>query len=572
MADKLEVLIIAKDQASSVFKKITGTVTGLAKVTAGVALGGAVALAGGLVAGATSGLSFNNSMEIVTAQLNAFTKDGNKTAAILEMIKKRAASTPFAFEEMAKATSSLMSSAKASGQSLESLVEQAEILAASNPAEGLEGAAFALKEAVSGDFTSIIERFNLPRQFINKLKEEGVPNLEIVQRAMQELGLDTSLVTNLAATAQGRWSTFLDTLTNLSAMVTKPIFDAFSSKLGEVNALLEANQPLLTALAEQLAGALQIAISWLIDSGLPLLIQGFQFLYNNINIILPIVGTLGAIILAIAAPISIVVGAITALGIAWFTNFGGIQTKTQAVLNFLKPYWADLTTVFNKFIQLLLPELKKVWLELANVWTTSIKPALAELWKSLQQLFVALGLGTSKTSIWQVALGSLKIILGGVVLAVRGLTPIIQALGAVISFGINNVRRFVDMLRSMKNAADNLIGTLRSIRDKIRDVINAASQMPSWLVPGSPTPFELGIRGIADAVKNLPTMELPGIGMSNVPTLAASTGSGSVSNGQTIVVNLTYSPAVSMANKLEAEQTLAPFIANGVRNYLAGKR
>lgn len=560
MADKLEILIIAKDQASSVFGKIKGAASGLATILGGAALAGATAVAGGLVAAGVSGLGFNNSMEIVTAQLNAFTKDGNKTAEILEMIKKRAAATPFAFEEMAKATSSLMSSAKASGKSLESLVEQAEILAASNPAEGLEGAAFALKEAVSGDFTSIIERFNLPRQFINQLKEEGVPNLEIVSRAMEQLGLDTSLVTNLANTASGRWSTFLDTLQNLAATVTKPIFDAFSSKLGEVNNLLEANQPLLTALAEQLAGALQVAISWLIDSGLPLLISSFKFLYNNINIILPIVGTLAAVILAIAAPISIVVGAIAALGLAWYNNWFNIQQRTQAVLNFLKPYWNDLTTVFNKFIQLLLPELKKVWLEITNVWQTNVKPALAQLWISLQQLFVALGLSTSKTNFWQVALGSLKLILAGVITIIRGLTPLIQGLGMIISFGVDNVRRFVDALRSLKNAADNIVSVFKKVKEAIQKAIDTATKLPSWLIPGSPTPFEMGIRGIADAVNSMPDFQIPGLSVPAVPSFADAGGGGSVSNSAPVVVHLNYSPILSTADRFELERVLTDVV------------
>lgn len=230
----------------------------------GLMAGGLVTGVGGLAlalgGGAAAGLGFNNSMEKVTAQLNAFTKDGAKSAEILDMIKDRASKTPFAFEEMAKATVSLMSSARQAKLPLEDLVKEAEILAASNPAEGLEGAAFALKEAVSGDFTSIIERFNLPRSMINKLKDEGVPAIDIVRRAMQELGLDADLVGNLANTAEGKWSTLKDTFVNLAGEVTKPLFDTFSSGLGKVNEWLTANEPMLTKFAQDLAGTLSQAI------------------------------------------------------------------------------------------------------------------------------------------------------------------------------------------------------------------------------------------------------------------------------------------------------------------------
>lgn len=237
-----------------------GTLRSVGNVALGVVGGGLLALGGGMAATAFSGLDLNRSMENVTAQLNAFTKDGNKSAEILEMIRERAAKTPFQFDEMARATAGLLPAAKASGEGLESLVEKAEILAASNPAQGLEGAAFALREAVSGDFTSIIERFNLPRQFINKLKDEGVPALEIVQRAMKEVGFDTDLVANLAETADGKWSTFKDTFQSIAATITEPIFDSFSAGLGTVNKWLSDNEPLLNRTAEAIGTALTAAM------------------------------------------------------------------------------------------------------------------------------------------------------------------------------------------------------------------------------------------------------------------------------------------------------------------------
>jgi phage-related protein len=231
------------------------------KAAAGVAAVGAVAVGASIGKAAYEGLQFNNTMEMVSAQLNAFTKDGAKSAAILDMIKQRAASTPFAFEDMAKAATALLPASKASGIALEELIKKAEILGASNPAAGLEGAAFSLKEALSGDFTSIVERFNLPRQRLKELKEQGVPALEAVGIAMKELGLDADLVTNLANTATGRWSTFKDTMVGVSATITKPLFDVLSGGLAGVNDWLSSNQPLIDQFAASLAGGVQFAIN-----------------------------------------------------------------------------------------------------------------------------------------------------------------------------------------------------------------------------------------------------------------------------------------------------------------------
>lgn len=263
--------------AASAGEQTTGFFSGMLQSAGGFLAANVIGgIASGFGEAAGAGLSFNNSMEQVTAKLNAFTKDGAQSAAILDMIKTRAAQTPFAFEEMAQATTALMPAAKQSGVALEELISKAEILAASNPAEGLEGAAFALKEAVGGDFTSIIERFNLPRQYINQLKEQGVPALEAVGKAMEQLGLDSSLVTNMANTAEGRWSTFTDTLTNLAATVSKPIFDLWSSSLAKVNTILDANMPALQAFAEMLATKIGSVIEWLASTVIPGLISAWQ--------------------------------------------------------------------------------------------------------------------------------------------------------------------------------------------------------------------------------------------------------------------------------------------------------
>lgn len=245
---------------TDLFTKLGSSMAKMGGAVATGALAGVVGIGAGLAGAVVSGLKFNNAVEQASARIMAFTKDAGATAGILEMVEKRAAETPFAFNEMADAVAALMPTSKQSGAALETLLEKAEILAASNPLEGLAGASFALKEAVSGDFTSIIERFNLSRGTLNELKAQGVPALEAVQIAMSELGLDTDLVTGLANTAAGRWSTFTDTLTGLVGTVTQPIFDTFSSGLGDVNGLLEKNAPKMESVAKAFAGLVKLTM------------------------------------------------------------------------------------------------------------------------------------------------------------------------------------------------------------------------------------------------------------------------------------------------------------------------
>lgn len=238
------------------------TVQSAAGVAGGVIMANMVTgIAGGMANLAKSGIGLNVELENTRAKLVAFTKDGSAADKILADIRTEAANTPFAFQEMGAATASLMPVAKASGAALMDLVKQAEILAASHPEQGLQGAAIALREATSGDFTSIVERFDLPRQRLNELKAQGVPALKAVTIAMKEMGYDADLVAGLAGTASGRWSTFMDTIDTLKAAIAKPIFDILSGSLAGMQGVLDANMPRLQAFAETIGKGIGNAIT-----------------------------------------------------------------------------------------------------------------------------------------------------------------------------------------------------------------------------------------------------------------------------------------------------------------------
>lgn len=251
-------------------------------IATGLAVG--ITAAGVAVAGFLgSGLQMNAAVETATAQLNAFTGSAAETASILEWVRKESALTPFSFQDMATAAAALQPATRTANASLEELIKTAEILAASNPAEGLEGASFALREALSGDYTSLAERFNISRNSINRFKDEGLEGLDLVNAAMQELGLSADLVAAMAATTQGRWSTFQDTLQNLAATATQPIFDAMGEGLAYLQPLLDENA---AAIGEMARGAIQ----QLIDRGktlatqwLPRLESGFQFVKDAVT-------------------------------------------------------------------------------------------------------------------------------------------------------------------------------------------------------------------------------------------------------------------------------------------------
>jgi hypothetical protein len=404
--------------------------------------------------------------------------------------------------------------------------------------------------------------------------EIGLKLLPVITPLLTQLGALAREYLPVVVDLVAQWIPKLqETATTIAAQIM-PWLLAFGDWLVSVG--WPAVQRFGGLLLSQLIPGLMLLWSWgsqIAAVALPLLGAALQFVINHFNIIGPILAVVAGLILALSSPVTAIIGLVVLLATAWANNWFGIRDKTAAAIAFLQPYWNQLTTLFDKFITLLLPELQTVWQALVTVWQAEVGPALSELWDSLQELFATLGFGKGKTDVWAVAMGALKLILGGVVLGVKGLTPVIHIVAGAIKLGVDRVRTFVDMLTSMKRAADKLMEPLRTLAGKIRDVINSATQMPSWLIPHSPTPFEMGLRGIGAAIAAMPEMNFRVNGdgrpvargvKQGQASPAAGTGGGG--QGGDVHVHLTYAPLISMADRFEAEQVLAPLIGKVVRD------
>jgi hypothetical protein len=282
-SNNISIIIQAQDKATATLKDVnrelgnTGSSAEKARSSSnrfGATLSkvGLIVGAAATAASATSaalGISFNSSVEQATARLNAFTKDGELTAEILEWVRKEAALTQFSFTDMANAAADLTPVAKSSGIALYDLIKEAEILAALNPAEGLTGAVFSLREALSGDWVSIIDRFNLPRTRINQLKDEGVPAMQIISQTLKEMGIDYDLVSKQGETAAARWDQIKDKFTMAFGRATEPLFQKISDGLDSLNDVdfdvlgenLAAGMQVGMDMVQNLQGALQVLLT-----------------------------------------------------------------------------------------------------------------------------------------------------------------------------------------------------------------------------------------------------------------------------------------------------------------------
>lgn len=270
----------------------------------------------------------------------------------------------------------------------------------------------------------------------------------------------------------------------------------------------------------------------------------------------PVVMVLGAVATGLGAllsPVGLVVAAIAALAAAWATDFGGIRTTVTEFWNtHLKPIFDTLVawlqenipvalqTLANFWENVLKPAIETVWefleqyifpvietlvnvyialakaeLEaLALIWENVLKPAIEVVWDFLQTYVMpvlealvnvhiaALKLAlTALAGLWQNVLWPAiqevwQIIVSNVQPALVGLKAVMDGpVGTALRTIANLFDRVAGAVAAVGSAVQGVIGWLNSLAAALGSI-----QLPSWLTPGSPTPWEIGLRGIEDAL------------------------------------------------------------------------
>lgn len=264
-----------------------------------------------------------------------------------------------------------------------------------------------------------------------------------------------------------------------------------------------------------------------------------------------VVGAVGEIVLIFAA----VVAAAALLRSAWESDFLGIRTAlTEAWEGTIKPalqtLWQWLQTNIPAAIQALsewwsgtlVPAMQAVWAFiqaniipifvtvaeiirtavaaevqfLSNLWQNVLLPALTVVWDflsgSLFPLFMAVAefLGavfgvaiTALAGLWENVLApAIKTVYEWLADKIK---PILDTLIPIIQTAAEWIGgQLTSAFDSVAKAIEAVVGWIGEMTEKIKNI-----KLPDWLTPGSPTPFELGLRGIGDALQDLNRMHLP---------------------------------------------------------------
>jgi phage-related minor tail protein len=265
------------------------------------------------------------------------------------------------------------------------------------------------------------------------------------------------------------------------------------------------------------------------------------FLYSSAAAAITAAGGFG-VLWAAVWPVLAVMAAVAAIAYlvyeAWTNNWGGIRDT-------LTSWWAAAQVIFTNIItwfQVNIP----LAIQTVTGWWNSLISAMQAVQLFIQTyivpVFTALGLLLSGD-------------IGGAIAVLAGywndiLLPAIQAVIAAISERLQPIFQaiadFIDqyvspIFRTFGGwISDHLVPAFQAVANVIQDIIDWLDRIGEaianidWgiLEPGSPTPFEWGLRGIRKQLVRLNKMDLPSLAtnLSLVPdqtTLGAIAGSGS---------------------------------------------
>jgi hypothetical protein len=173
----------ASDEAAkfnrSPLGQIQAGVKAVAKELQGLSIGAGLVVGGGVAAA--------RSIHRTTVLFK--TLIGSEERAQEEMVKLRdyAAETGQPFTSILEAALALTPSVRKSNLELSKVLSVANRLAILDPAQGFEGAAFALREAFSGDYLSLVKRFELSRKDLTKIFQKAGDDPEKIVEGLSGL-------------------------------------------------------------------------------------------------------------------------------------------------------------------------------------------------------------------------------------------------------------------------------------------------------------------------------------------------------------------------------------------------
>jgi len=311
------------------------------------------------------------------------------------------------------------------------------------------------------------------------------------------------------------------------------------------------------------------------------------------------VGVLSLALGVLTGPVGIImliVAAIAALKTAWETDFGGMRTTiTTWWYEDVVPILEDIGAWINEKLIPWWTDLKDqaviAWEKVAStvqyVYTNYIKPRMDDIKTALET--VTNFLNNPFVAAWNLAKGVVETVTNWVRdTAIPKINDWRDAIGNVWQKVIDLWDKFkafkdspvVTWLKDwaektatawdgIATAVQNVYTWFANVIEKIKDLIAGVNLLPDFLKPGSPTPFELGWRGIADALavtrnelRGL-SVEFGGLSAASIPAAGPSLAAAGVpagGGGGTVVgggININFTGPITVKDADEFIDTLS---------------
>lgn len=195
--------------------------------------------------------------ELTQLQMGALLADQNKGMDLFKIVQDKAMTSMFSEQDFSKAATTFLPVTKDFGD-IERMMSINERLASSNLLEGMEGASVSLREALSGDITSIADRFNISKStlYSNGFSSDASweQNLEAVDRTLDKMGYTAKYVDSVNDSAYAQWELFKSNSLKLFADTGEGILDKLKKPLKELNATLGSEK--VSQFVDEMSGGL----------------------------------------------------------------------------------------------------------------------------------------------------------------------------------------------------------------------------------------------------------------------------------------------------------------------------
>lgn len=340
---------------------------------------------------------------------------------------------------------------------------------------------------------------------LGMLAAEFLPIFALVADTLQELFSSPEFKAGLAE--------FSRVLSDVVAVTVSVLKDLLSGNVsGALTTLFGAdNSAMLLDFFEQIRSFIQ-------DTLIPFVTthaEEIKAALIGIGAALAAAGIIALIVGIVAAinPVSLVIAAIVAaiglLAAAWTGNWGGIRDTLTAI------WEGNIKPIFDMFV---------MWFSnmslglqfLSDLWTGTLLPAIMAVWAFLSTnvfpLFAALGelLGVVFTLALTVMAGVWQNVLQPALQTVwaflqDNIFPIFQAIGDYIAVTLQPVFDTLGkfLTSNLTPAFEGIGKAIEKVVDWIKDLTKRLKEikLPDWMTPGSPTPWEIGLVGIGDAMQ-----------------------------------------------------------------------